>query len=274
MNQQFVAPLQLSCRIEGQGPALLLLSANPGESRDFDAVTPRLAQRFRVLRLDWPGYGASPAPQPPESAGASLFLERFDALMDALEISEAHLLGNSVGANVAVRYALRKPQRVRSLVLVSPGGFTDHNAVSRGFCRLQGQVWFKRLLGDRFTRFYLRARNSWTQAMIERAGNEQASAAALQVNAAVWSSFLEPQHDLRQAAAALRLPVLVVSGRHDPVIPAHKDGRNAARVIPGAWQVVLDSGHAPFAEVPEQFLAAVGPFWDDARAGTELHHAA
>lgn len=274
MSQHFFEPLQLSYRVDGSGPSLILLSANPGDSRDFDALMPQLAQRFRVIRLDWPGYGASLAPQPPSRAGASYFLECFGRWMDALEIRRAHLLGNSVGGNVAVRYALQQPQRVASLVLVSPGGFTDHNAVSRGFCRLQGQVWFKHVLGDRFTRFYLRARNSWTQAMIERAGNEQASAAALQVNAAVWRSFLEPQHDLRQAAAALRLPVLVVSGRHDPVIPAHKDGRNAARVIPGARQLVLDSGHAPFAEVPEQFLAAVGPFWDDARAGTELHHAA
>jgi pimeloyl-ACP methyl ester carboxylesterase len=84
---------------------------------------------------------------------------------------------------------------------------------------------------------------------------------ALRVNAAVWRSFLEPRHDLRQAASALRVPTLVVSGKHDPVIPATRDGLNAARAIPGARQVVLDSGHAPFAEVPEAFLAAVLPFW-------------
>lgn len=278
MSQHFLEPLQLSYRVDGSGPALILLSANPGDSRDFDAVVPQLAQRFQLIRPDWPGHGGSPAPQPPSRAGAGYFLECFSRFMDALGIRRAHLLGNSVGGNVAVRYALQQPQRVASLILVSPGGFTDHNAVSRGFCRLQGQVWFKRLLGDRFTRFYLRARNPWTQAMIGRAGGEQASAAAWQVNAAVWRSFLDPQHDLRQAAAALRVPALVVSGRHDPVIPAHKDGRSAARVIPGARQVVLDSGHAPFAEVPEQFLAAVVPFWNDtgndAAGGAELHHAA
>ncbi|HZR34596.1 MAG TPA: alpha/beta hydrolase [Nevskia sp.] len=269
MSQQSAAP-QLSCRIEGRGPALFLLSANPGDSRDFDAVAPRLAQRFRVIRPDWPGYGASPAPQPPQAAGASLFLERFDALMDALEIAEAHVLGNSVGANVAVRYALRKPQRVRSLVLVSPGGFTDHNAVTRAFCRLQGQVWFKRLLGSGFTRWYLRRRNEWTRAMIARAGGEQAAPAALAVNAAVWRSFLEPQHDLRGAASALRVPTLVVSGRRDPVIPPRSDGRNAARAIPGARQIVMDCGHAPFAELPREFLAEVEPFWD----ALEVSHAA
>jgi pimeloyl-ACP methyl ester carboxylesterase len=249
---------------------LVLLSANPGESRDFDAIVPRLAQAFRVLRLDWPGYGASPAPEPPSRAAAGCFLECFDAFMDALDIPAAHLLGNSVGANVAVRYTLRKPQQVRSLVLVSPGGFTDHNAFTRGFCGLQGQVWFKRLLGSGFTRYYLRRRNDWTRAMIARAGAEQAGAAALQVNAALWRSFLETGHDLRGRCAGLRVPTLVVSGRHDPVLPAHRDGRNAARAIPGARQVVLDCGHAPFAEMPEQFLEEVERFW----SGLELNHAA
>ncbi|MBV8063464.1 MAG: alpha/beta hydrolase [Nevskia sp.] len=262
MSQQFHPPSGLSYRIEGQGPTLLLLHANPGDSRDFDAVAPQLARRFRVIRPDWPGYGGSPAPQPPGAAGAGLFLQRFEALMDGLEVSSAHLLGNSVGANVAAHYALRRPERVCSLVLVSPGGFTDHNALTRAVCRLQGQVWFKRLLGSGFTRWYLRERNDWTRAMIARAGGEQAGAAALAVNAAVWRSFIEPRHDLRQAAAALRVPTLVMSGKRDPVLPAHTDGRNAARAIPGARQVVLDCGHALFAELPEPFLAEAGAFWD------------
>jgi pimeloyl-ACP methyl ester carboxylesterase len=277
MAPQFHPATQLAYRSEGPAtaPVLVLLSANPGDSRDFDAVAPQLAQRFRLLRLDWPGYGSSPAPQPPQSAGASLFLERFAAFMDAMGIGQAHLLGNSVGANVAVRYALRQPQRVRSLVLVSPGGFTDHNIFTRAFCRLQGQVWFKRLLGAGFTRWYLHARNDWTRAMIERAGGEQASPAGRAVNAAVWRSFIEPEHDLRRSAAALRLPALVLSGRHDPVLPPQPDGRNAARAIPGARQVVLDCGHAPFAELPQEFLAQVEPFWDAAeRNGSGVSRAA
>ena len=261
MSQHYFEPLRLSYRSEGEGPVMVLLSANPGDSRDFDAIAPQLAQRFRLIRLDWPGYGSSPAPQPPTQAGASHFLECFDAFMKGLDIREVHLLGNSVGANVAVRYALRQPQRVRSLVLVSPGGFTAHNALTRAFCALQGQVWFKRLLGSGFTRYYLRRRNPWTQAMIARAGHEQATGEALQVNAAVWRSFLEPQHDLRSAAGALRIPTLVVSGKHDPVLPPKTDGRNAASAIPGARQVVLDCGHAPFAELPEQFLETINGFW-------------
>lgn len=251
----------LHVRADGAGPVLVLLSANPGDHRDFDGIVPALAQRFRVLRPDWPGYGGSPPPAPPECASASYFLELFTRWMDEAGIRHAHLLGNSVGGNVALRYALTQPHRVSSLVLVSSGGFTAHNPITRSFCRLQGQLWFKRLLGDRFTRAYLRARNPLTRAMIARAGGEQATDSAQRVNAAVWRSFLEPAHDLRTSARALSVPTLVTGGRHDPVIPAKRDTALAARTIPGAELHVFDTGHAPFAEAPEDFLAVASAFW-------------
>ena len=49
----------------GEGAPLVLLHANPGDSRDFEAVIPALACTHRVLALDWPGYGASDLPADP-----------------------------------------------------------------------------------------------------------------------------------------------------------------------------------------------------------------
>jgi pimeloyl-ACP methyl ester carboxylesterase len=89
---------------------------------------------------------------------------------------------------------------------------------------------------------------------------------ARRVNAAVWRSFLEPQHNLLEQARGISAPALVINGRHDPVIPAKTDGRNAARAIPGAKFIVLESGHAPFAEMPEEFLALLQPFLAEVEA--------
>lgn len=247
-------------REEGHGTPLLMLSANPGDSRDFDAVTPQLAAHYRVIRVDWPGYGGSAAPQPPELAGASYFLETFTRFIAALGLERFHILGNSVGGNVAVRYALAHPPQVLSLVLVSSGGFTRHNPITRFFCRLQGWPAFNRLIGGAFTRSYLRVRNDWTRAMIARGDGEQNAQPARRVNAAVWRSFLNPAHNLLEAARGLAVPALVINGRRDPVIPAKTDGRSAAAAIPGARQLVFECGHAPFAEIPDEFLSAVKPF--------------
>ena len=61
MSQQFHAPLGLSYRIEGQGPTLILLHANPGDSRDFDAVAAELATPARRTERISPGAGSSAA---------------------------------------------------------------------------------------------------------------------------------------------------------------------------------------------------------------------
>jgi pimeloyl-ACP methyl ester carboxylesterase len=176
----------------------------------------------------------------------------------ALKLPPALFIGNSLGGNAAARLAIEQPQAVQGLVLVSPGGFTPHNFVSRAFCRLQGGRFS--IPPKLFARMYLRRRTPTVQEMLTRAATEQATPERLAVNRAVWRGFVDPRHDLRQAAAAIKAPVLVVVGRHDPVIPANKDGRIAAQAIPGARLFVPPSGHAPFAETPDEFLAEVLPF--------------
>jgi pimeloyl-ACP methyl ester carboxylesterase len=191
-----------------------------------------------------------------------LFARLLQEALDALALPAALLIGNSVGGYAAARLAIDRPERVRGLVLVSPGGFTPHNFISRLFCRIKGSEWVTAHSNRAFAALYLRRRTPVVRDMLERAAGEQRRADAVAVNAAVWRSFIEPEHDLRQRAATIQAPTLVVSGRLDPVIPAGKDGRIAAASIPGARQVVLETGHAPFAEDPQAFLAAVEPFLD------------
>src|SRR6185295_10037358 len=90
----------------GAGTPLILLSANPGDHRDFAAVMPALAQRFEVIALDWPGYGQSPAPNPPAAASAMLFADVLQEFVSLLNLPPALLIGNSVGGFASVRLAL------------------------------------------------------------------------------------------------------------------------------------------------------------------------
>lgn len=244
----------------GHGTPLLLLSANPGDARDFDAVIPALAQRHRVLALDWPGYGQSEPPAQPESWSALHFYAVVREFLTALELPPALLVGNSVGGNVAARLAIESPERVRGLVLVSPGGFTAHNMVTRTFCRLMGSRFA--LPPRRWAQLYLHRRTPATMVMLQRAAGLQSAPAALALNRAVWRSFADPAHDLREAAKRIRAPTLLIFGRRDPAISARSDGRIAARAIAHAQSVVMDCGHAPFAEIPDAFLAETLPFLD------------
>jgi pimeloyl-ACP methyl ester carboxylesterase len=149
---------------------------------------------------------------------------------------------------------------VRALVLVDPGGFTRHNLVSRAFCRLKGRERITRAIAPAFARWYLHHRNPHVAAILERAREHRTLPARVAVDAAIWRSFLDPEHDLRAIAARIAAPTLLVWGKRDPVLPARTDGRAARAALPHAEYVELDTGHEPFAEAPAEWLAAVQPF--------------
>lgn len=108
----------------GEGPPLLLLhGSGPGVSgwANFGANLPRLAERFRCLVLDLPGYGRSDAvPGHPVGVGA----DAVRAFLKALGIPKAHILGNSYGAIVGTQVAANSPELVDRFVAVGGFGFT------------------------------------------------------------------------------------------------------------------------------------------------------
>lgn len=248
----------LNFRRTGNGPVLVLLSANPGDHRDYDAVVDELARHFEVIAPDWPGYGASTPLAEPQQASAMAFYEVLVEFLDALDVRRAAFIGNSVGGYAAARLAIEQPARVEKLVLVSPGGFTPHNAFTRLFCRWQGSPLA--IPPGWLARFYLRRHTPAADAMRARAAGEQSQPAAKTQVRAVWRSFVDAEHDLRARATAIRCPVQLVYGTFDPVIPWWIDGRVAQRRMPHADFVRLPGGHAPFAEVPDEFLARALPF--------------
>lgn len=258
---------------QGKGEPLLLLHANPGDPRDFDAIVPTLAGRYRVIRLAWPGYGESPAPLPPSAASAMQYAELVEQFVLKLDLKGLRIIGNSLGAYAAACLALRRPERVTALVLVAPAGFTVHTYWTRLFCRLKGHEGITRWCNGLLAWLYLRVRTVFTLAMRERARTVQVRPEAVAVNAALWRSFLLPEYDLREAAKFIEARTLVIGGRRDPLIPV-ADAVRAAALIPASNLIVLPSGHAPFAEVPDLFLAVTEPFLARCAAPADMPPAA
>jgi pimeloyl-ACP methyl ester carboxylesterase len=249
----------------GDGPPVVLLHGNAHDRHDYDAVLPALAREFAVFAVDWPGCGESPAPAAPLASTACGLADLLPEVVERLDAGPAMLIGNSVGGFSAARLALTHPALVRALVLVDSGGFTAHTVVSRAFCRVRGTELVARLVAEAFPRFYLRRRTPTVEAMLARARAHRGDAAGIAIDAALWRSFTDPAHDLRARASAIGAPTLLVWGRHDPVLPL-RDAEAARRALPHARYVEMDTGHVPFAEDPDGFLAAVLPFLREAAA--------
>lgn len=250
---------------DGQGTAgtVVMLPAGAHSRRDFDELRALLPSRFRTVAIDWPGHGDSPAPQ--GTCSAMRFADLAEEAVAELAPGGAIVLGNSVGGFAAARLAIRRPELVRGLVVLDGGGFAGRPPQTRLFCALMGGRGFLRRFYPTFSKLYMRPRS-------EADGLARAAAIAtireepgLSAVAGLWRSFASPEHDLRQQAAAIATPTLVVWGKRDPVIPL-RVGRRLAESIPGARLAVLETGHAPQVSDPAGLAAELVPFAEAALA--------
>ena len=99
----------------GDGEPVVLLHPGIGDLRAWEAVWPALAETCRVVRYDFRGYGESPAPTQAYDWADDLL-----AVLEFFGLGSAHLVGNSQGGATALEVALRRPDVVRSLVLLAP----------------------------------------------------------------------------------------------------------------------------------------------------------
>ena len=249
----------------GEGPVVVLLHATLHDRHDFDAIVPGLRDDHRVIALDWPGHGDSPAPSRPPTA--ALYADVLADVVATLDLPPAAYVGNSVGGFAAARLAITDPQRVSRLVLVNSGGFIAGPAANL-YCRMLGMPAVMKRVLPRFVRSYMKATSDNDRAVQERVLARAKTPDGVSLTAALWRSFANPDYDLRPHAERITAPCLVIWGSKDTAIPMRL-GRSTAAAIPGSRLEVLPTGHVPFSSDPAGFLAIAAPFLAAARGSVQ-----
>lgn len=263
LGDRVVDGLAAGPRDAGATP-LILLHGIGSAARSFAGVLPLLSANRRVLAWNAPGYGGS-TPVAPETPTASDYAEVLRRLLDRLGWPRVHLLGHSLGAVMAARFAAESGERLASLTLASVAlGHARHDPEKRaaalaarladladlgprGLAEKRGP----RLLGPEASAEAIRAVVD-TMAAIEPDGYAQASRLL---------SGADVLADLARLPADL--PVEVIWGDADPITPPDAN-RRAAAAIPGAREVVVArGGHAVYVEKPAEFAAAVNAFVEE-----------
>ena len=263
---------------EGAGePVVLLHGGGPGASAwsNFGRNVPVLAERFRVIAMDQPGYGGSGIGTP----GKHFFTHAADTLaglLDHLGVQRAHLVGNSLGGGTAVRFALSYPKRAGRLVLMGPGGLSLNVFApdpTEGVKRLMafgappGPT--KEKLAD-FLRTLVHDKSLVTEQLVEERFAAASDPAALRAMKAMGATFSDPKtfEDgmLWREAHRLRHEVLLIWGREDRVNPldgalvALKLLRNAQlHVVGGCGHWAQLEMFAEFYRLTTEFLAEGAP---------------
>ncbi|MFT7569881.1 MAG: 3-oxoadipate enol-lactonase [Paracoccaceae bacterium] len=110
---------RLAWREAGQGPAMCFIHGMGGNSRNWETQYAEFADRYRVIGWDAPGYGESDD-WPTDDPSVADYVSTIGALLDALDVAAAHMVGHSFGGTLMPAVQKAYPERVASMVLAQP----------------------------------------------------------------------------------------------------------------------------------------------------------
>src|ERR671917_459663 len=253
----------------GVGPEVLLcLHGLGGTKASFLPTVAALADRYRVVAMDLPGFGESDKPIAAPYDSDWFARSAFDTL-DALGVDAAHVAGNSMGGRVAIEAGLIDRSRVRSLALLSPALAWLRDRRWAPVVRLLRpelgllQVT-PRSVTDRVVRMLVPGGNDgWAAAGVDeflRSYLTPRGRAAFY--AAARNIYLDEPHGddgFWTRLEALSPDALFVWGRRDTLVPI-AFMKHVERALPSARHVELECGHVPQLERPRETHAAMLDF--------------
>lgn len=249
-----VAGLRVHMRDTGprEAPALLLLHGFGSSLHTWEDWARLLEGRFRIIRIDLPGFGLTGADPSGDyiDARANAVLV---ALLDRLGLAQVTLIGNSMGGRIAWRFAAAEPARVERLVLIAPDGFASPGVAYDTPVALPLVM---RVLPYSLPRRLLRGTLASTYANPARLGEAVVELyrdmmLAPGVRPAILARV--EQHILPNPVPMLRglaMPVLVMWGAQDRLIPVANAQDYLAAIPHAALATLPTMGHVPFEEDP------------------------
>lgn len=250
----------------GAGPAVVCVHGAFVDRTTWSEVASELTHRFRVVIPDLPGFGESE--KPPVSRFAydvDTFSEAIADLLAGLGIARAALVGHGLGGAIALAVATRHAELVSSLVLVDAWCYPMTTPFEQRLARAPflGGLVVKQLAGRGAFRSFFRRRLLHEPSIVTSA-RINAFYDAFNTPAARSSALatLRATADMRAVFALtgrVSCPTLVIWGRHDLWLPA-AIGQRISREIRGAGFELLDAGHMPQEERPQELARALDRF--------------
>ena len=261
MERAKINGVEIAYELRGAGDPIVMIHGAQGDQSMFNGMAADFAGEYRVLTFDQRGSGLSGKPDMPYSI--AMLADDTAALMDHLRITRAHIIGVSMGGMIAQEFALRHPQKVRSLVLgcTTPGGPNSirmgGDALTSAYSTrpMTAEERGKALAEAAFTKGYLLKHPEIIASMIEsrRSRPIDNSAFPHRMKAA-------QEHNTYDRLGEIRSPTLVITGKDDALI-SWENSRILAERIKGAEQVILEpAGHCFWMEKPKESHDAIAGF--------------
>ena len=214
---------------QGQGEPIFLLHGNGEDGTYFVNQLSFFSDRYRVIAVDTRGHGKSPRGTAPFTI--KQFAVDLQELMERLQISSAIILGFSDGANIAMKFALKYPDKVKALILI--GGNLNTRGVKKSI-----QIPIE--IGYRFAKLF--------------AGKSKEAKTHMEILKLMVNEPNITPEELR----AIQAPTLVIAGTRDMIKQSHTE--MIAENIPNAELSVIPGDHFIAYKNPEEFNKEVEAF--------------
>ncbi|MCC7089399.1 MAG: alpha/beta fold hydrolase [Dehalococcoidia bacterium] len=244
----------------GSGDPLVLIMGLGGDLQGWALTAPALAKHFRVITYDNRGAGRSGAPDRPYTIAG--MADDLAALLDALDIQKANILGFSMGGYIAQEFALRYPGRVDRLILLSTAPGVD------GYGRAVLGSWIdvqrSNLSREQLVRS--RAPYLYTAALLDDEERYERS-----VQNSVSNPYPQQDHAfIRQAQAILafdasarlgniKADTCILTGKDDILVPP-RNSEKLNKLIADSKLQVLEGAHLGCIEYPNEYNATILEF--------------
>lgn len=246
---------------QGDGPDVLLIGGLGDPVESWQRQLDGLADSFRMTAFDNRGAGRSPLPDGPLTVES--MADDAASVLRAAGIGSAHVAGFSGGSVIAQELALRHPDLVSSLVLVSTWARVDayFAAVGRAWRWMVTQAPDDRAFLEAFF-VWIYTRRAHLDGTVDQIVEESltfAHAATPEAIVRTIDAFLV--HETADRLPTVGVPALVVAGAEDVATPP-RYGRAVADLIPGArFEVWGGEAHQPMQEAADRFNGRVTQFW-------------
>ena len=244
-------------RIEGEGQPLVLVHGTGALLQTWDPWTDSLKKYYKVIRMDIPAFGLT-GPNPTGDYSSEYYVQFIDTFTKAIGVDSFILGGNSLGGEIAWKYALAHPERVSHLLLLAPAGspvqeydlpFFSVFRLARipwladKFTALDSKVLVKRAIHQAYEKDELITpqKEEMYYDISMREGNREAFVQRIQ----------QVSQDPILNPSKVKIPSSILWGDKDAVLPIRQ--LEGFRSMPNATIIVYDGvGHTPQDEVAAQ----------------------
>ena len=258
----------------GRGDALIFVHEFAGDHRSFEPQIRFFSRRYRCLTFAARGYPPSDVPDDVERYGQKLAAADIIAVLDAVEVERAHIVGLSMGAFATLHAGLDFPERARSLTLAGIGygaepereaEFKELSEQAANAFEQQGSAAFAEIYGASAARVQFQAKDprGWRDMVDGLAAHDPVGSANTMRGVQAKRPSL---YTLEDQLKALDLPTLIICGDEDD--HTLQPGVFLKRCIKAAGLLVLPkTGHALNLEEPDQVNRALAEFLSQVEAG-------